>query len=581
MMEEAPWLPRLWIQRAVIAMASMAVFVTSLNAPLMQWDDEIYVTDSPRIHRAGLAGLRQLWSPDDAFNGRFLEFFPLRDTVYWVTWQWVGENAVAFHIVNILAHALVGLLVLELARRLGLTPTVSFWGALLFAVHPIHVESVTWISALKDPMFAGLMVCSVLFFLRYREHKRPGDYALCVLFMVASLLAKSIALATPLLFLVIDRWLEPRPRWWVSLARAAGPAVIAAGFLMQFVLIGRANAVISGPHGGSWGQHYFLMAWALVRYVQQAVVPATFRIHYCFVPLEGPFDLRLLGIAGLLVGVCVALWLPRRRAPLIPLLILWFFICLLPVANIVPFPAIMADRYLYAPSIAACLLISWGVGRLTAPKAWALLALVVVFGGVTLLRGAIWQEPANLWAEAVEDDACLKDDVATAAVMYLNYASTVEDPQLALAAYKKGINHRRFRVLRPDLQIAYLRKALEVAYRLGDPALARRWSDLALRIGPLNPDVWRSRAAVIGDPKLALDAAEHAFRLQRSADTYWQLGEAKLAMNDLAGIDDVTKAVVLEPDRFCPYLLEWLERKHAETWVPSFASIRARCAPGP
>lgn len=547
------------LQLLAVAAAAMAAFATSATNPFIPWDDNLYVASNPRVQRAGLEGLQALWSANDVWERRFIEFFPLRDSVYWATWQLFGDAPTAFHVVNIVAHAVVSVLVLLLGRKLRLPGAAALWGALLFAVHPIHVESVTWVSALKDPMFTGFMLGSVLSFLRYRERGRARDYVLCVVLMVAALLCKSLALSTPVLLLAIERWLEPRSPWRTSLARVAAPALIAALFLVQFTLIGKINGVVIPPHGGSWGQHVFLMSWALVRYVQQVVAPTSFRIHHCFEPLEGVADPRLLAIVLVLVAIVAAVSFTWRRQRLAGLLIVWFFACLLPVANIVPFPAIMADRYLYSPSVAACLLLGWGLTSLGERRRWMVLAATVVLGGVTLARGVVWKDHRNLWAEAIEDDACMKDGLTSAVMMYLNHAQWTPDAQSSLAAFEKALAHPKFEALRLEERVLYLRQGQERALSLGHRELALRWSDEAVRLAPRDPKVWLSRVEVMGDPKAALEAAEHAFGLERSADTFWTLGLQRLANGQAVGANDVLSGLHLAPRKYCADFLRLLD----------------------
>ncbi len=567
------------LQALAVAAAALAAFATSATNPFIPWDDDLYVSANPRVQRAGLEGLEALWSSDDVWGGRFIEFFPLRDSVYWATWQLFGNQPTAFHLVNIFAHALVALLVLRLGRRLGLSAAAAFWGALLFAVHPVHVESVTWVAALKDPMFTGLMVGSVLSFLSYRETGRARHYALCVVLMVAALLTKSIALATPVLLLIIERWLEPREPWRRSLARVAGPGVIALIFLIQFTLIGKITGIILPPHGGSWGQHYFLMGWALVRYVQQVVVPATFRIHYCFAPLESGFDLRLLAMAAVLVLSITALVFAWRRQRLMGVFILWFFACLLPVANLVPFPAIMADRYLYAPSVAACLLLGWGLTALTARRL-VLGAIVAVLMTVTLGRGVIWKDHRNLWAEAIEDDVCTQDGEYSAMMMYLNHAKWSPDGPVALASYEKAFAHPRFKDVSVRDRVVYLRKAQSLALSLGKKELAERITEQAVRADPRDPYVWISRVALMGDdPQGALEAAEHAFKLARNADTYWILGLTRLEAGQAIGVNDLLMGVHLAPRTHCTALLGLLDHQLSQ-YSEQLSQVRRECEAG-
>lgn len=541
---------RSWAQRAVVAFAAAVVFSTSLPVPFIYWDDPIYVTASARTQTPGLAGFLQLWDSSSAWRGEGIEFFPLRDLAYWAVWQLFGGRPAAFHLLSVLIHLAVAVLVLELGVAIGLSRKTSFWGALLFAVHPIHVESVTWVSGLKDPLCGLLMIAAVLSYARHRREGRRSDYAWCLAFMVGALLTKSVGAVTPALLLAYD-WLQPRGSWREALTRLLGPAVISALFLVQFVLIGRANGVLNPPHGGSWGQHVFLMGWAFTRYVQQALVPATFRIHYCFPNLESPLDPRLLGIAAALTALALAVRFSRAHR-LAGFLLAWFLACLAPVANLIPFPAIMADRYLYLPSVAACLALGWGLEQL-APRLQGPVraAIIVIFGLVTLGRGVFWQDEGNLWAEAVEGDVCLEDHLPQAAVMYFKYGESIEDedPQAALEAYRKGVTHRAFHDLDATSRANFLSGAAFAARQGHDEALAHEWLEGAIALRP--------------DP-----------------ETMWQLGAMRLTAHQLQGVEQLAVAISLEPARYCPRL-EGMLSATPQLQHPRLEQLRAACHEAP
>lgn len=532
-----------WVQRVLIVLAVAVVFSTSLPVPFISWDDPIYVTASTRTQTPGWAGLVEVWNSSAAWRGEAIEFFPLRDTAYWVVWQLVGPRPAVFHLLSVLVHAAVAVLLIELGVAIGLARKTSFWGALLFAVHPVHVESVTWVSGLKDPLCALLIIASVLSYARYRREGLRGHYVACLAFMVGALLTKSLGLVTPLLLLGLD-WLENR----LSFRRLAGPVMISALFLVQFVLIGRANGVINPPHGGSWGQHVFLMSWAFARYVQQALVPATFKIHYCFENLAGLFDARLLGIAAVLIALVLVTRLARTNR-LVGFLLVWFLACLAPVANLIPFPAIMADRYLYAPSIAACFAIAWGL-ELLAPRLMvpARAALILLFGLVTLGRGMFWQDERNLWEEAVEGDVCLEDHLPQAAVMYAKHAESIvaEDPSGALASYRKAVTHRAFRELDATSRANHLAGAAFAARQAKDEALAGQWLQQAIAQRP-------------------------------EADILWGLGVLHLGDGQLQGAEQLAVALSLEPVRYCPLLQNLFAARPALVEVSRLVELRTAC----
>ncbi len=158
----------------MVAVLSAAVYATSLAVPFIEWDDPLYVTRNPRIQGPGFDGLATVWSPEAAWTGRFIEYFPIRDTAYWLNYQLSGLNPLPYHLTSIAFHVASTLLLFALARQLRFSREVSFWGALLFGLHPIHVESVAWVSGLKDPMFTAFAFLSLLFYGRYLTRRDRG-----------------------------------------------------------------------------------------------------------------------------------------------------------------------------------------------------------------------------------------------------------------------------------------------------------------------------------------------------------------------------------------------------------------------
>jgi hypothetical protein len=542
----------------VVFAVAIVFFLPTFGVPFLNWDDTYYVTQSLRTHRPGLDGFLQLWSSADIWEGRFLEFFPLRDSIYWLLWHAFGQVPWPFHAANILAHAVTSVLVLLCARALRFPERVAFGGALLFALHPMHVESVAWVSGLKDPMFTGFLLGSVICFVRWRERGRPWLYVASLVCLVASLLCKSIAICAPVLVLAIDRWLLETP-WKRVAAHVAGPAMVAAGFAFEFVLMGRAAGVLTPPHGGSWYAHFFLSAWVMVRYLQQAIAPLTFALSYCFRPPHG-FDLRWLGVVTVLPALAALFFWATRNSARLTVLIAWFVAALLPVANVVPFPSLMADRYLYLPSVASCIALAWLAWMVPLKRGlYVLGALVVIYAAISLRREPVWFDEANLWAEVVSDSYCRDDDQPTTAVAYLKYAELQRDPMQAFGAYRQGVEHRAFGALKDTDQCTQLINTAQAARQVNERTEAIRFARQSTVICPSRAGTWAKLASVAGgvDAPLAVDAAEHAHRLAPTPANLWQLGQARLAAGDEAGLAQIADAVVSAPQQLCGPFNGW------------------------
>jgi hypothetical protein len=550
------------LQAAVMVAAVVAVFLVTVKTDFINWDDNLYVYSSVRTQRPGLDGFLQLWSMQDIWKHVFIEFFPLRDTVYWALWQGYGQDPVPFHVASIVAHAIATLLVWRLMLALKLSRGIAFWTGLLFAVHPIHVESVAWIAALKDPMFLSFSLASLLFYQRYRERLRPLDYALALLMLIGGLLCKSIALFVPVVMLAMERLVGEKTSWRLAITRVVGPGLIAFLFLFQFLIVGRTAGVITGPYGDSWGHHYIITGWALFRYLQQALIPATFSLHYCFATPQSMLDPRILGALLAVVALVGGGLIARKRAPIMALMVVWFVAGLAPVANIVPFPAIMNDRYLYAPSVAACLFTVWMLFQVPEKLRYHLLtATVLLFGGVTVVRGLFWQEQANLWAEVLENPQCPADPNPVTPTAYFAYALTQSRALERALAMEAAFAHPQFKKLLPEMRCRLYNQGARMAETLQRPEAAKELARLSVKDCPWFAESWAVVLRLEGrDPKVALDAARRAYRLTNDPLIAWQYGVARLLNGDDGGLEDLESAVKRDNYKMCHRIPLFLAR---------------------
>jgi hypothetical protein len=551
----------------------MLVYLPGVASPFITLDDDLYVLANSRVQTPGWAGLVQVWSSGDALAGRQLEYFPLRDSINWALFQGFGTQPMPYHLVTIALHALATLLAWRLLVRL-VGDDGAFLAAALFAVHPIHVESVAWISGLKDPLSVSLLFGSLLLFAQQREGRGRMRGLAALVLLVLSLLSKSMGVIAPLLLLAMDR-LTPNPvPWRRALARASAAGAVSALFLLQFVLVARASGVIIERHGGGGLGHLTLMLWAQVRYLGQALVPATFRLLYCFEPPTGWGDVRLWAGVALVALIAALLWRWRAQ-PLLRLLVLWHFICLLPVSNLVPFPAVMADRYLYASSLATCALLAVVLEHLRAPLRKVVgLSVIAALALVTSSRVELWNREEELWAESDEDPACLVDPSDYAVKAHTQRALTATDPRVSLAALERAIASAGFSSLRPRRQCNVLYIAIIRASGLGATDDARRWAGRMTEVCPSQMSAWfaLSNLELHEHPDAAIAAAERAMRLGRVeqapaidfAKTLAVLGLARLRLGVPTATEALDEALTREPRGACGMIRAWANKEGPE-----------------
>jgi tetratricopeptide (TPR) repeat protein len=186
------------------------------------WDDDAHVT---RPEMRSMHGLYRIW-----FDiGATPQYYPLTHSAFWIEEKIWGDAPLGYHLVNIALHALSALLVLRVLRRLEV-PGAS-WAAAIFALHPLQVESVAWISELKNTLSGALCLAALLAYLRFDRGRAKSWYAVALLLFGLALLSKTVTAVLPAVVLLIFWWRRGRLAWrrdvvplipWFLLAAAAG-----------------------------------------------------------------------------------------------------------------------------------------------------------------------------------------------------------------------------------------------------------------------------------------------------------------------------------------------------------------------
>lgn len=333
-----------------------------------------------------------------------------------------GDALVAgLHVSNILFHGLVTLLVLLLTRRLLRDRSGGSLGALVagcvFAVHPIHTESVNWISGRTDVLAALLVLASLLAGLRWRDRGNTWALVLCVVAYFLGTLAKEVAVAT-LALLPLILWLAPPEALATGKRRTGASLWLPLAFGLGLATLGYfALRAASGVNFGASTEAAFAdqvshLLRALGYYTLKVVFPWPQSHFVVWSMTPGLLWGGLVTAAG-----CLALGLAdraqRRGDSAVPLLaLLWFGITLAPslaIAMRAISETPVAERYLYLPSVALCLAIgaavaaAWTRDSWRWPSAATVGLLLVAFGGLTVARGFVWRDEIRLWTDATRN----------------------------------------------------------------------------------------------------------------------------------------------------------------------------------
>ena len=431
-----------------------------------------------------------------------------------------GTHAAAWHLVSILLHVACALLVFRLALRV-IEDTLAAWlAAALFAVHPAHVEAISWASAMGDPLFTLFMLLSVLAFLRWMRQGSVAWWAASFVAGIACIFTKETAVVLPVVLAATALGLRPRERSGTAVVAAALPLFAVAAIFLRI----RQGVLHSFSHPltvASNAQMVFTWPAALLFYLRHMIWPSFVVPFYplqivtgwnsaeFFVPLVeliaafAVFGFLLWRAAGLRRAFVCAAW---TFVPLAPALYL---------KALAPFE-LVHDRFLYAPLVGFCmavaLMLRWAGERIDArlqadfqarsPRrvlAIAAFALLPLLGIESMSQAVWWESNKTLFTRAV--------------------AVTPEDPKALVALGTAFIGERRY----PDA-VPLLRRALEIeprnsgalfalgriAWEQGDDESAANYLSQALRVQP-RYDMWLHLAS-IELHRGHVDAAESAVR---------------------------------------------------------------------
>ncbi len=435
---------------AVVIFGSIA-FWPQLDNGFTNWDDNWLITENRWIRSLDLDHVTTIFNPMASQEIREElgnEYLPLRDLSYSVNYALDGYNPRAYQATNLVFHIFNALLVLLLAARLTGKPLLGGLAGLLFALHPVHIEAVSWLSSRKDLLATFFVLLSLNFYLaarvprlglmasasfvqRARESKRL-TYALALLCFICALLSKMHAVVLPALLVLIELF---RGRALASATPVKRALVLAPFWIVALVFTLLAMKIGQGlmrePYGDSLISTWLTATAALNRDAQVLIMgtPLQACVDFELRPYVTPF---VIGGAGTLLSLLVAgaggIFSSKRlnnpNSFLLAMLgfgALWFLVALSPVSNFfVQIGTVFADRYLYLPSVGFCIAVAaiaaigWekaylrpnpAVGTL-GRAALALLIAAISIGCIwqTSRTTHVWRDSETLWKNVLAQD---------------------------------------------------------------------------------------------------------------------------------------------------------------------------------
>jgi tetratricopeptide (TPR) repeat protein len=531
---------------AALILAAVLVYIPATHFGFIGFDDPYYVTANMYV-RGGLTLHGLYWAltsfqPDN--------WFPLTRLSHMLDYQLFGLNGPWHHAVNVAIHALASaMLYLFLRRATRARWTAAFVGA-VFALHPLHVESVAWVSERKDVLCAFFWFATLWAWARYARQPSRASYLTALALFAAGLMSKPMIVTLPALLLVIDFW--PLRREFSRRLLLEKVPFLALSLVTAWltVLAQRAAGTIQSLQSISAAERLGNALVTVLVYLRDTFVPRALWTPYAW-PSRAAWEIPLAGAS--LVVITALVWLWRRKRPFFLAGWLWFIITLVPVIGIVQAgQQSRADRYMYVPMTGILIAVAWGVAALaeflrSRPARIGIFAsAAILVCGVLAVRTwnqqQYWETSETLLRHAIEEDP---DNYL--AWDYLGQAISGSPGSLAteVEAYRTALR------IRPQFVEARdsLGRALK---RYGEPGDARAEFDAALRLAPGYTQARRDLGSLLLETDRTADAvAQFRTALQYHPDSSQARNDLAAALwrqGDSAGaIAELEKALALNP----------------------------------
>ena len=381
----------------------------------ISFDDVGYITGNSHV-RAGLTLNGVLWAFTTA---RCANWHPLTWISHMLDWQLYGSNPTGHHLTNLLLHIANVLLLFALLNRMTGHPRRSLMVAALFAIHPLHVESVAWASERKDVLSALFGLLTITAYLGYVNRPKAGRYIAVIILFALGLMCKPMLVSLPILLLLLDYWPLRRtsalpqsgrdavPMWRLILEKIPLLALVAASCVVT-VWAQQTGGATRSLEACGVGIRLANAAVSMVGYIVKMLCPANLSFFYPH-PMNTLPLWQVIGSSALVLGGFIAAIRCAKSRPYVTVGWLWYVVTLLPVIGLVQVGGQgKADRYAYIPLIGLYMAVVWAIAETAGATRGARIVLpvaacvvVLALAARTYVEVGYWRGSESLYNRAI------------------------------------------------------------------------------------------------------------------------------------------------------------------------------------
>lgn len=500
---------------ALIVLLGIATYFNSLSGAFI-WDDNSFIRYNDAVRSLSHAG--DIFFHNIAYKGpgNYIYYRPLQELTYLLDYHFWSFEPSGYHLSNIFLHILVAIGIFLLVHLLTADFFLSFLTVILFIVHPVHTETVSYIAGRGDSLAAAFIILTLIVYIKNLEKRTLLNLLLIGLLTTLSLFSKENAIMLPLLIWAYHFCYRKKFDFLAALPVAAG---LISYFLFRILLVHSPLDVLKNLGGLSERLPGFF--YALSQYFKLLLWPFDLHFDYGQPVFSWQNPTVLLGLL-IFVGLLIIAFSLKRRQPIISFSIFWFFISLLPYSNILTLFNFMAEHFLYLASIGffLCLamLLKFFYQRFE-PKLFvqvSLCLLIVGWGSLTILQNVYWLDPVLFYQRTIQYNPNSYGAYTNLGVEYYRRGQ----PQKELEMYHKALE------IKPDHAIAL--KNLGLALLDQDQLdKAEEYLKQAKLISPDLPQTYNGLGVLAqkrGDLEVAIKNFEEAIHIKNTyRDAYINL----------------------------------------------------------
>lgn len=521
----------------------LLTFIHILNFSFLNWDDPRYVINNPQIRSLSLENLTLIF-----ITKIYDVYSPLTTLSFALEYRFFRLNPFYYHLTNLLLHLGIVFLVYILALRLGLNHVFAAAAALIFGAHPIHVETLTWVTERKGLLYTFFYLFSVIAYSRFLKTDKKWMYLVSVLLGLLSVLAKPMALSLPLILCLCDWW-AGRKNWKVNIMNKV-PFCL---YIMPVAWITFTSNQDMYASGAGWGASLLICVWSFTFYLIKFFWPFNLApVYELPLPVVLAKNEYVLSITILIMFVGSMVFFRKNRWIIFAGLFYVFNIFYLVRFDLVTKPDMVSDRYMYLASVGFCVLIAagaqWFWYQIKPGKMFALgfyflfLWLVLVLAMESRRYSMVWSNSHVFWNYVINTAKGFEVAYHNRALLFIeenNYPEALRDLNKAVEVYPRYAN-------------AYFSRAV-VMERMGNIKNALDDYQRAREINPVDHRAYNNLANIwIKQKNLPAALTElnlYLNEIDKHPEIYVNRGLVYKKMGDYErALADLNEAIRLRPD---------------------------------